>query len=158
MRGLSKRPLSPIAARKLAATITFTPGTLINRRISAEPNAACAISRSTAAISASRNSIWRMAPSTVSRSSSASPSAPSHLRPLTPNRSLTGTRPTSRRISAAWISFFARERALTSWPRRDRRRRITQVARSGIHTASSDPAASSLASVRASSRSVFARA
>ena len=96
--------------------------------------------------------------STVSRSSSASSSPASQRRPLTPNRSETGGRPTSWRISTAWISFFARERALTSWPRRDRRRRITQVARSGIQTASSDPAASSLASVRASSRSVFARA
>ena len=36
MRGLWKRPISPIAARKLAATITLTPGTLISRRIWAE--------------------------------------------------------------------------------------------------------------------------
>jgi hypothetical protein len=150
--------MSPIAARKLAATITLTPGTLIKRRISGEESAACAISRSTAAISVSRNSIWRMQPSTVSRSSSASSSPASHLRPLTPNRSLTGGRPTSWRINTAWISFFARERALTSRPRRASRRRITHVPRSGIQTASSDPAASSLASVRASSRSVFARA
>jgi hypothetical protein len=31
-----ERSMSPIAARKLAATITLTPGTLINRRISFE--------------------------------------------------------------------------------------------------------------------------
>ena len=99
-----------------------------------------------------------MQPSTVSRSSSASSSPASHLRPLTPNRSLNGGRPTSWRIRTAWISFFARVRALTSWPRRASRRRITHVARSGIQTASSDPAANSLASVRASSRSVLARA
>ncbi len=52
--------MSPIAARKLAATITFTPGTLISRLISADSSASLAISRSTSAISASRNSIWRM--------------------------------------------------------------------------------------------------
>jgi hypothetical protein len=53
---------------------------------------------------------------------------------------------------------LARQRALTSWPRRDRRRRITQMSRPGIQTASSEPAANSLASVLASSRSVFALA
>jgi hypothetical protein len=53
---------------------------------------------------------------------------------------------------------LVRERALTSWPRRDSRRRITQVSRSGTQTGSSSPAASSFASVRASRRSVFARA
>ena len=53
--------MSPIAAMKLAATITFTPGTLIRRLISADSIAAPAISRSTSAISCSRNSIWRIA-------------------------------------------------------------------------------------------------
>ena len=42
--------------------------------------------------------------------------------------------------------------------RRANRRRIARVHSSGIHTASSSPAASSLANARASSRSVFARA
>jgi hypothetical protein len=46
--------MSPIAARNVAAQITFTPGTVINRRASAERSAAPAISRSTAAISRSR--------------------------------------------------------------------------------------------------------
>ena len=47
--------MSPTAARNVAAQITFTPGTVINRRASCEPSAACAINRSTAAISRSRN-------------------------------------------------------------------------------------------------------
>jgi hypothetical protein len=53
---------------------------------------------------------------------------------------------------------LARVRARTSWLRRASRRRIARVHSSGIPTASSSPAASSLASVRASRRSVFARA
>ena len=77
---------------------------------------------------------------------------------MTPNRSEAGGRPTSRRTSTAWISFFARERARTSCSRRDSRRRITRQRSSGDQTASSSPAANSLASVRASRRSVFARA
>jgi hypothetical protein len=39
LRGFSNRLMSPIAARKLAATITFTPGTLINRLISPQSSA-----------------------------------------------------------------------------------------------------------------------
>ena len=103
--------------------------------------------------------MWRRQPATVSRSSSGS-SSPASQRATasTPNRSLTGGRPFSRRISTAWISFLARVRARTSWLRRASRRRIARVHSSGIHTASSSPAASSFASVRASSRSVFARA
>jgi hypothetical protein len=53
--------MSPTAASTVAAQITFTPGTVINRRASCEPSAARAISRSTAAISESRNSMWRSA-------------------------------------------------------------------------------------------------
>ena len=53
---------------------------------------------------------------------------------------------------------MARERARTSCPRRDSRRRILAIHSGGIHTASSSPVHNSLASVRASSRSVFARA
>ena len=75
-----------------------------------------------------------------------------------PNRSLASGRPFSRRIKIAWISFFARVRAATNCDRRASRRRIARVRSSGIHTLSNDPAASNLASVRASSRSVFARA
>jgi hypothetical protein len=77
---------------------------------------------------------------------------------LTPNRSDIGGLPCKRRISTAWISFFARDRARTSCSRRASRRRITRQRSSGIHTASSSPAHNNLASVRASSRSVFARA
>ena len=135
------------------------PGTVISRLTCAELERVAGDRRSTAATSASRNSIWRRQPSTVSRSSARQLElAPASAGPLTPNRSLTGGRPISRRISTAWISFFARVRALTSWPRRASRRRIARVCSSGIQTASSDPAASSFASVRASSRSVFARA
>ena len=53
---------------------------------------------------------------------------------------------------------MARERALTSCARRANRRRITRTRSSGAHTPSSSPAHNNLASVRASSRSVFARA
>jgi hypothetical protein len=77
---------------------------------------------------------------------------------LTPNRSLIGGLPTSRRTSTAWISFFALDRERTSCCRRDRRRRITRQRSSGVHTASSSPAHNSFANVRASKRSVFARA
>ena len=49
------------AARNVAAQITFTPGTVISRRISGRAQRLRAISRSTAAISASRNSMWRIA-------------------------------------------------------------------------------------------------
>jgi hypothetical protein len=41
----------------VAAAITFTPGTVINRLISAESSASEAIRRSTCAISRSRNSM-----------------------------------------------------------------------------------------------------
>jgi hypothetical protein len=158
LRAEGKRRMSPIAAMNVAAQITLTPGTVIRRLISAESSAWVAIRRSTASISRSRNSIWRMPASTDSRSSSGSSSSASHRRPSTPNRSLNGARPTRQRIRTAWISFLARARALTSWLRRCRRRRITRVRRSGIQTPSSSPAASSRASVRASRRSVFAGA
>ncbi len=64
----------------------------------------------------------------------------------------------SRRCSTAWISFFARVRERTSCSRRARRRRKIRQRSSGIHTASSSPAHNNLASARASSLSVFARA
>ena len=60
--------MSPIAAMNVAATITLTPGTVISRLTSGQDSASAAISASTAAISESRNSTWRMAASTVSRS------------------------------------------------------------------------------------------
>ena len=66
----------------VAAQITLTPGTVISRLISAEHSASRAIWRSTAAISASRNSTWRMHPATVSASSTGSSSSPQPLAPL----------------------------------------------------------------------------
>ena len=51
------RRISPIAAMNVAAQITLTPGTVINRLMSAEPRASAAIRRSTSATSASRNSM-----------------------------------------------------------------------------------------------------
>jgi hypothetical protein len=75
-----------------------------------------------------------------------------------PNRSEHGGLPCRRRCSTAWISFFARDRERTSCSRRASRRRSTRQRSSGIHTDSSSPDHNSLASVRASSRSVFARA
>jgi hypothetical protein len=42
---------SPIAAMNVAAQIKFTPGTVINRRISGQRSACCAITRSTSPIS-----------------------------------------------------------------------------------------------------------
>jgi hypothetical protein len=77
---------------------------------------------------------------------------------LTPNTSDIGGLPCRRRISTAWISFFARARERTSCSRRASRRRITRQSSSGIHTASKSPAHNNLASARASSRSVFALA
>ena len=150
--------MSPIAAMNVLAVITLTPGTVISRRTSRDLSASRAIARSSAVTLASRKSTCRRHPATVSRSSSGNSSSASQRRPRTPNTSLTGGRPLSRRINTEWISFLARVRARTSWLRRASRRRIARVHSSGIQTASSSPAASSLASARASKRSVFARA
>ena len=79
----------------------FTPGTVISRRISGHDSACWAITFSTAAISASRNSTWRIAASTDSRSSNGSYKPASHWRPLTPNRSEHGGLACSRRCNDA---------------------------------------------------------
>ena len=102
--------------------------------------------------------MWRIPASTDSRSSSGSSRPASHWRPLTPNRSVHGGLPCRRRCRTAWISFFARVRECTSCSRRASRRRSTRQRSSGIHTDSSSPDHNKRASVRASSRSVFARA
>jgi hypothetical protein len=81
----------------VAAQIKFTPGTVINRRISGQPNACAAISRSTSRISQSRNSMWRTPAFTDSRSSTGNSRLASQPRPLTPNRSEHGGLPCSRR-------------------------------------------------------------
>jgi hypothetical protein len=122
LRGDSNLLMAPIAAMNVAAQITFTPGTVISRLISADSSASLAISRSTEAISVSRNSIWRSAESTDSRSSAGSSSSASQPRPFLPNRSANGARPTRQRIRVAWIWFFARARPQTSCPRRCRSR------------------------------------
>jgi hypothetical protein len=49
--------VSPMAAMNVDAQIKFTPGTVINRRISGHSSACWAISRSTAATSPSRTSM-----------------------------------------------------------------------------------------------------
>jgi hypothetical protein len=108
--------------------------------------------------SASRNSTWRMHASDrlllLDRQLELAQSAP----PLDPEQVRQRRTRHQPRTSTAWISFLARERARTSCSRRAKRRRNLGVHSSGDQTASSSPAASSLASVRASNLSVFARA
>jgi hypothetical protein len=150
--------MSPIAARNAAVATRFTPGTVISRLASGECSICLAISRSTSAISRSRKPICRNADCTVSASLIGSSRERSHLRPLTPNRSEHGGLPCSRRIRTACTSFLVRDRERTSCSRRASRRRNTRQRSSGIHTASSSPRQSSLASARASSLSVLVRA
>ena len=106
--------MSPIAATNVLAVIALTPGTVISRSTSGLRNASRAIAWSSALTSPSRKSTCRRHPAIVSDSSAGNSSSDSHRRPLTPNTSVTGGRPASRRISTAWISFFARVRARTS--------------------------------------------
>ena len=73
-----------------------------------------------------------------------------------PKQSVTGGRPHRLRAGTACASFFARVRARTSGSRRAHSRRSARVRSSGAHTVSRNPDAASLASVRASNRSVFA--
>lgn len=135
-----------------------TPGTVSSRRIAGEARLCSASARSTSAISEFRKVIWRRQPSTVIRSSSGRSCSPSHSRPALPNRSLAGGPSLSVRAITAWISFFARVRCRTSCARRAIQRRSARVGSSGTHTSSRNPAASSRASVRASSLSVLALA
>ena len=129
--------------------------TVISRRICTEASASRANSRSTAAISASRNSTWRIPASTVSRSSTGNPSRRASAGPR-PRRSANGGRLTRQRINTAWITFDPRARP-HRLPRRDNRRRITDVARSGTNRIEF-PRRRHRANVRASSRSGLARA
>jgi death-on-curing protein len=76
--------MSPIAATNVLAVIALTPGTVINRRTSAEASASRAIAFSSSETSPSRKSMWRRQPVIVSHSSSGSASSASHGRPLTP--------------------------------------------------------------------------
>jgi len=139
LRLVMNRDGSPIAPRKLAAQIRFTPDTVINRRISGQPSASRAISRSTAETSASRNAICRRPASIDSRSSNGSSRSASHRRPLTPNRSANPGLACSRRWSTAWISFLARVCPPMSCSRRASRRPKIRQGSSGIQTASSSP-------------------
>ena len=150
--------MSPTAAMNVAATIRLTPGTVISRLTSGQFSASA---RSAARPARSRRRGSRSGAGRRRRSRA--PRSAARARPATPGPCcrtdrVAGGRPFRRRINTAWISFFTRVRARTSCARRASRRRITRVRSSGIHTPSSSPAASSLASVRASSRSVFARA
>jgi hypothetical protein len=70
--------MSPTAPRNVAAQMTFTPGTVINRRACSDRSASRAISRSTAAISESRNSTWRSALSSVAHQLLAAREPPAH--------------------------------------------------------------------------------
>jgi hypothetical protein len=74
-------------------------------------------------------------------------------RPALPNRSLTLGRAIRLRIRTADTSFLVRVRCRTSWVRRDVSRRSARVESSAIQTWGSRSAASSSASVRASTRS-----
>jgi hypothetical protein len=93
--------MSPTAAMNVAATTTFTPGTVISRLTSGHDSASAAISLSTSAISESRKQTRRTAESTVSRSQSASCCSANQARPLTPNRSDAGGRSLRQRINTA---------------------------------------------------------
>ena len=81
----------------------------------------------------------------------------SQARPLTPNRSDAGGRSLRQRINTAWYLVLGPGARRTSCARRASRRRITRTRSSGAQRLSS-PAQSSLAKVRASRRSVLARA
>ena len=150
--------MSPTAARKVAATIRLTPGTVISRR-SSRPLQACGGDQRA-----------RPRDLAVQEGDQAQPGVDGLLLFEPAARgSLSQARPFGRTgrwpaggpsggASGRRGSRSCRERALTSCARRASRRRITRVRSSGIQIASSAPAASSFASARASRRSVFARA
>ena len=131
--------MSPIAAMKVAAVCTLTPGTVISRSTSGQASACLAISRSSAAISTSRKSTWRRQPSSVSRSSSGSSSPASQRRPPLPKASVTGGRSHRLRASTPCASFFARVRARTIRSRRLVSRRSARVRSSGVQTVVEQP-------------------
>ena len=88
--------MSPTAAMNVVAVIRLTPGTVIRRLIACRAERVLGDRRVRgSAISASRKSIWRRHPSTVSRSSAGSSSSASHTRPPRPKTSLIGGRPLS---------------------------------------------------------------
>src|SRR6266540_1474272 len=157
-RGDGNLLMSPMAAITPAAAVAPIPGMVMIRRTSGQERTCSAMVRSTRLSSVFRNSTWRRLACTVSRSSAGRSWSPSQARPRLPNRSLAGGRPFNVRWSTAWIWFLARVRCLMSWACRDTRRRRSRVRSSPIHTEGTNPAASSLARVRASSRSVFALA
>ncbi len=115
--------MSPTEAMKVAAVWRLTPGTVISRSTSGQASACLAISRSRAATSVSRKSIWRRQPSRVSRSSTGRSSAASQRRPALPKQSVTGGRSQRLRASTPCASFLARVRARTRLSRRAHTRR-----------------------------------
>ena len=157
MRGFGKRLMSPIAARKLAATITFTPGTVISR-------GSPAVKRVLRDQPLDRGDLG------VEEIDLAQPAVDGlafldrQLELGQPPPALHAEQICDRRAAVQpahqdRVDLVLRPRArphqlpATRQPTAHHPRLP-----SGIHTASSDPAANSLASVRASSRSVFARA
>jgi hypothetical protein len=108
-----QRRMPPIAARNVAAHTTFTQGTVSRCRESPDRSVCCAINRSTSAIFASRNSIWRIVDSTFRTPRPATPtSATTHGRPCQ-------TCPRTGNAASAGASA-PRWRAHRSWPRRRR--------------------------------------
>ncbi len=158
MRALRKRWMSPIAARKLAATITLTPGTAHQpldlrdspaqpRRSAARPRRSPESRKVDLADARCRRS---RAPRRAARARRAT------CGPSTPNTSRDGRAPDElahqHRVD---LVLRTRLRACTSCPRRDRRRRITHVASVGHphRVERSQPPAASRASVRPDGRS-----
>ena len=151
--------ISPIAAMNVAAQITLTPGTVISRLISAAFEGVGSdqpldrLDLGVEELDLAQRRVDRLA--LLSRELELGEPVPALLAEQVAER---------RRGRSAGASGPRGSRSLpgvrapTSWLRRCRRRRITWVLRSGIQTASSSPAASSFARVRASRRSVFARA
>ena len=133
--------MSPTAARKVAAAITFTPGTVNSRLASGESSICWATVGSTCSSSESGRSICLSADSSVSAFSTNSCccSCSSQRRPLTPNMSEHGGLPCNLRIRTACTSFFARvagahQLLATMKPPAQHPHPLT-----GVHTASSSP-------------------
>ena len=155
----AKRCTSPIAAKKLAATIALTPGTVISRLISALSKS----DLSDQLLHLGDLLIEELDLANAARQRSRAPRAPARARRATrgPSRR-TGPRPEDARSAGASARRGSRSSRACGRARAGRAATAAGASptwqRSGTQTASSSPAASSFASVRASRRSVFARA
>ena len=94
----------------------------------------CAQARSISRRSSPRRSNSRRRCSTPKRSSIGRGCAPSHTRPVLPNRSVAGHRSIRCAASTAWTSFLSLVRCRTSCARRETCRRRANVFSSGIQT------------------------